>query len=443
MNAARETIAAIATASGAAGVGIVRISGAQTAAIAEALLGRKPKVRYAQIARLYDAEGALIDHGIALFFKAPKSFTGEDVLELQAHGSPIALQLILQRCYALGARPARPGEFSERAYLNGKLDLAQAEAIADLIHAQTNAAARAAARSLMGEFSARVHAVLRELIALRTYVEALIDFPDEEIDFVHEQQIGARHTQLMAMLKQLLADTRAGQRLHDGLYVVIAGPPNAGKSSLLNALAGSDRAIVTAIAGTTRDVLRESLHIDGVPITLVDTAGLRQSPDLIEAEGIRRAARELEKADLALLLIGHDQEPDYQALQADLPEGIAVLRIRSKADQPCTQPAEVDLAIATPSHAPAQGLDQLREKILQHLQQRDGATGTFSARARHTAALVHVSAAIHDAYQARALGLEIFAEELRLAQRALSELTGEFSTEDLLGQIFSNFCIGK
>jgi len=436
----RAPIAAIASGAGAAGVGIVRVSGAGTAQIAQTLLGKPPVNRFAHYAQFHDADGTVIDRGLLLYFHGPHSFTGEDVLELHAHGSPIVLSMLLRRCLALGATAARAGEFSERAYLNGKLDLTQAEAIADLISAQSERAARAALRSLDGEFSRRVRAVLFELTALRTYIEALIDFPDEEIDFSHSREIDARQQRLQQLLDALLLEARQGQRLNDGLYVVIAGPPNAGKSSLMNALAGSDRAIVTPVPGTTRDVLRESLLIDGVPVTLVDTAGLRDSPDVVEAEGIRRAKVEFERADLALLLIGTDQAPDFAALAQSISPGIPLLKIRSKSDLPCKTPVPVDLSI---SCSTGNGLTDLKARILANTELGDGSAGSFSARARHTEALLTVQRQVQYAMAQREFGLELSAEELRLAQRALSEITGDFSTEDLLGQIFSTFCIGK
>ncbi|MBP7623923.1 MAG: tRNA uridine-5-carboxymethylaminomethyl(34) synthesis GTPase MnmE, partial [Xanthomonadales bacterium] len=299
----RDTIAAVATAPGAGGIGIVRLSGADAAGIARRLCGVDVQPRHAHYAKLRDAESDLIDRGLVLWFPGPHSFTGEDVVELQIHGAPVVLARLLARCIELGARPARAGEFSERAFLNGKIDLAQAEAIADLIAAQSEAQARAALRSLQGEFSARVQVLLKSLIDARLHVEAAIDFPEEEIDFLADGQILAKLDTIAGSLDTLLRDAERGQRLRDGLHAVIIGAPNAGKSSLLNALAGSDRAIVTDIAGTTRDLLREAVNIDGIEITLVDTAGLRESPDVIESEGIRRARSELARADLALLVL--------------------------------------------------------------------------------------------------------------------------------------------
>ena len=440
-----DTIAAIATAAGAGGVGIVRISGSQARAIAAGFFNKPLRPRYAHFAKFCDADGVELDHGLLLYFPAPNSFTGEDVVELQAHGSPVALAMLLRRCFQLGARPARAGEFTERAFLNQKLDLAQAEAVADLIAAQSEAAATAAIRSLEGEFSREVERVLAELTELRTYVEALIDFPDEDISFSHDRQVIARTVRLNNLLGSLLIRAKRGQRLRDGLYVVIIGPPNAGKSSLLNALAQSDRAIVTPIAGTTRDVLREQITLNGVPVTLVDTAGLRISPDVIEAEGIRRAHLEIARADLAIVMLGADQVPlDFKDLQASLPPTLKRVCVINKAD--LLQTCEIDdrLFVSTRSGS---GLSELCNKILAITGSdlaNDGSTGTFSARTRHVQALemVQRQLATAQAWLAAEHG-ELAAEDLRLAQMTLSEITGAFSADDLLGKIFSSFCIGK
>src|SRR4249919_3497552 len=319
--AARDTIAAIATAAGAAGIGIVRLSGPRARKIAQALCGAPLAPRHARHVHFLDDDGARIDDGIALYFRAPRSYTGEDVVELQAHGSPPLLARLLARCLALGARAARPGEFTERAFLEGKLDLAQAEAVADLIAAGSEAAARAARRSLDGEFSRRVDAVVEGLTQLRVYIEAALDFPDEDIDFLAAPEVGARLRAVAAALAALRADAARGKRLVDGLHVVIVGAPNVGKSSLLNALAVDDRAIVSPVAGTTRDVIRETLNLDGVALTLVDTAGLRHAPDVIEAEGIRRARAELARADLALAVLD-DSQPSASVELADELRGI-------------------------------------------------------------------------------------------------------------------------
>ncbi len=441
-----DTICAIATAPGAGGIGVVRVSGPQARAIAGFFLGKAAKPRYAHFARFLDRDGLEIDHGLLIFFPTPHSFTGEDVVELQGHGSPVALAMLMQRCLELGARAARAGEFSERAFLNHKLDLTQAEAIADLIAAQSEAAARAAIRSLDGDFSKRVHTVLKELIELRKYIEAMIDFPDEEIDFSHNVEVLQRHQQLCISLVDLQSAARAGQRLRDGIYVVIVGPPNAGKSSLLNALAKTDSAIVTPIAGTTRDVLREHIVIEGIPVTLVDTAGLRESVDLVESEGIRRAHAELTRADLIVLLIGADQALSFAELKKSLPAEVQqrpMLWVRNKSDLQTVADKEAALAIST--HDGDQ-LVSLQKAILRAagVLHRESSEGGFSARARHVHALVQVLEHVQTAgvWFESAQG-ELAAEELRLAQLALSSITGEFSADDLLGQIFSSFCIGK
>ena len=443
----RDTIAAVATAPGAGGIGIVRLSGADAAAIAQTLASVELQPRHAHYVAMRDARGDLIDRGLALWFPGPHSFTGEDVVELQIHGAPVVLARLLARCIELGARHARAGEFSERAFLNGKIDLAQAEAIADLIAAQSDAQARAALRSLQGEFSMRVNALLKTLIDARLHVEAAIDFPEEEIDFLADGQILAKLDAIASSLESLLRDAERGQRLRDGLHAVIIGAPNAGKSSLLNALAGSDRAIVTDIAGTTRDLLREAVNIDGIEITLVDTAGLRESPDVIESEGIRRARAELLRADLAILVVAPEDEVRIDALRTEVPTGAAVLVVHNKsdlADRSSIEPIDANDHV----HVSAKtgiGLDHLRAAIRRHAGLGDGAEGSFSARARHVAALQRVREALANARHrlVHDRAGELVAEELRLAQHALSEITGEFSADDLLGVIFSSFCIGK
>jgi tRNA modification GTPase len=443
------TIAAVATAAGPGGVGVVRISGPRSKAIAAQFLGKTPALRHAHFSAFRDADGQVIDHGLLIFFAGPHSFTGEDVLELQGHGSPMALALLLKRCLELGAAPARAGEFSERAFLNGKMDLAQAEAVADLIGAQSSAAAMAAVRSLEGAFSHRVNSLLRELVELRKYVEALIDFPDEEIDFSHYQQIDQRNQQLQLQLATLLEGARAGQRLRDGLYVVILGPPNAGKSSLLNAMAQTDSAIVTPIAGTTRDVLREQIEIAGVPVTLVDTAGLRDSTNIVEAEGIRRAHAQVHRADVLLLLLGADQAQNFASLRASLPAEIntPILCVRNKSDLPPASDASTDApAVIRISSKTGAGLDALKTALLEagKVFQQGGTEGGFSARLRHVHALEQVQSHLYQSAICLAnKQSELAAEDLRLAQNALSGITGAFTADDLLGQIFSSFCIGK
>lgn len=443
----RATIAAIATAAGAGGIGIVRLSGADALPIARTLSALELRPRHAHYAKLRDAAGSLIDSGLVLWFPAPHSFTGEDVVELQIHGAPVLLARLLARCVELGARHARAGEFAERAFLNGKIDLAQAEAIADLIAARSEAQARAAQRSLQGEFSRRVQSLLQALIDARLHVEAAIDFPEEEIDFLGDGQILAKLDALQSSLAVLLREAERGQRLRDGLHAVLIGAPNAGKSSLLNALAGEERAIVTAIAGTTRDLLREAVNIDGVDITLVDTAGLRDAGDAIESEGIRRARNELARADLAIVVLAPEDETQIDALLAEVPAGAAVLVVHNKSDL-ADRSALAHDAACEHLHLSATrggGIDALRARIRAHAGGGDGSDGGFSARARHVAALHRVRDALACA-RARLVhdrAGELVAEELRIAQQALSEITGAFSSDDLLGAIFAGFCIGK
>ncbi|MBK6726719.1 MAG: tRNA uridine-5-carboxymethylaminomethyl(34) synthesis GTPase MnmE [Xanthomonadales bacterium] len=442
----RATIAAIATAPGAGGIGIVRLSGAEARQIAQTLCALELQPRHAHYAKLHDAGNALIDSGVVLWFPGPHSFTGEDVVELQIHGAPVVLARLLARCIELGARHARAGEFSERAFLNGKIDLAQAEAIADLIAARSEAQARAAQRSLQGEFSRRVQSLLQALIDARLHVEAAIDFPEEEIDFLGDGQILAKLDALQSSLTLLLREAERGQRLRDGLHAVLIGAPNAGKSSLLNALAGEDRAIVTEIAGTTRDLLREAVNIDGIDITLVDTAGLRDAGDAIESEGMRRARSELARADLAIVVLAPEDETQIDALLAEVPAGAAVLVVHNKSDL-ADRSAVVHGGALEHLHLSAtrgSGIDSLRARIRAHAG-GDGSDGSFSARARHVAALQRVRDALANA-RARLVherAGELVAEELRFAQQALSEITGAFSSDDLLGAIFAGFCIGK
>ncbi|MBD8526363.1 tRNA uridine-5-carboxymethylaminomethyl(34) synthesis GTPase MnmE [Pseudomarimonas arenosa] len=447
MNTA-DTIAAIATGPAAGGIGVVRLSGPEVPLIAERLLGDCPPPRRARYAEFRDGAGELLDQGIALYFAAPASFTGEHVLELQGHGSRVMLQLLLQRCVELGARLARPGEFSERAFLNGKLDLAQAEAIADLISAGSEAGARAALRSLQGEFSIQVNRLLERLTRLRVHVEAAIDFPDEDIDFLADAAIEQQWRACLAQHDQLLQQARRGARLREGLHVAIVGPPNAGKSSLLNALAGDERAIVTATAGTTRDVLREAVLIDGVEITLADTAGLRaDTDDQIELEGMRRARAERDRADLILAVVDHRDKAALAELQAELPDGVTVIWIGNKIDQagPPSGRWQPDgrsgIALSAKT---GQGLDQLHRALKQFAEQRTPEAGGFSARQRHIDALQRTGQHLQIAgdHLATRMG-ELMAEELRLAQQALGEITGVFDADALLGEIFSSFCIGK
>lgn len=443
----RDTIAAIATAPGAGGIGIVRLSGADARRIATALCATELKLRHAHYVGFLDGDGELVDRGLALWFQAPHSFTGEDVVELQIHGAPVVLAQLLARCIELGARHARAGEFSERAYLNRKIDLAQAEAIADLIAAQSEAQARAALRSLQGEFSTRVNVLLAALINTRLHVESAIDFPEEEIDFLGDGQILSKLEALAATLAQLQSDAQRGQRLRDGLHAVIIGAPNAGKSSLLNALAGDERAIVTPIAGTTRDLLRETVRIDGIEITLVDTAGLRDSPDVIESEGIRRARAELTRADLAILVLGPEDDTQHATLARELPPGAAHLYLHNKSDlrDRSDLHREGDAMHLHVSAKTGAGLNELRAALHRFAGVGSGTEGSFSARARHVEALTRVQAHLEQATSRLVddRAGELVAEELRQAQLALSEITGDYSADDLLGAIFSSFCIGK
>jgi tRNA modification GTPase len=443
----QHTIVAIATAPGAGGVGIVRLSGPQAQAIAARIGGRPLQPRRAHYVRFRDEQAQLLDDGIALAFPAPHSFTGEDVVELQAHGSPVVLRQLVALACRLGARHARAGEFSERAFLNGKLDLAQAEAIADLIAAADVRSARAARRALDGVFSTRVHAVADRLLALRVHVEAAIDFADEPIDTLGGAAVRQGLETAHAALLTLIADAERGRRLRDGLHAVIVGPPNAGKSSLLNALAGSERAIVTDVAGTTRDVLRESVHLDGLELTLVDTAGLREGGDAIEREGMRRAREELQRADIALVVLDATALDAGRAAVADaIAEVPKRLWVHNKAD--LLDPSDV-IDTHDTVHVSAmrgQGLPILQQALhaLVGMGAPEGSEGEFTARARHVTAL-HL-AVTHLALAqdcVRHEQLELAAEELRLSHDALGQITGVVSADDLLGHIFSTFCIGK
>ena len=443
MSKPADTIAAIASAPGAAGVGVVRVCGPKVPGIAQTLLGRAPAPRHAYLAAFDDTNGALIDRGLLLYFPAPHSYTGEHVLELQCHGSVVLLDAVLRRVCQLGARLARPGEFTERAFLNGKLDLAQAEAVADLIAARSEAGARAAMASLEGAFSRRVQALLKQLIALRVHVEAAIDFPEEDIDFLADPAIARQLGGVRDTLQTLRAEAQRGLRLNDGLRVAIIGRPNAGKSSLLNVLAGSDRAIVTAIPGTTRDVLRESVRLDGIALELADTAGLRDTDDEVEREGVRRAYRELAQADVALLVTEQAHLDDDLALLADLPASVTRVVALNKIDLlPAPPPAHAGTVWPISAKTGA-GLAPLREH-LKHLAGHASGEGAFSARRRHVLALDTVAKELNQAAIAlKCAAGELAAEDLRQAQRTLGEITGEYSSDDLLGAIFSSFCIGK
>jgi tRNA modification GTPase len=443
----QDTIAAIASASGAAGVGVLRVSGPRVPAIARTLLGRTPTSRHAHFAAFHAADDQLIDRGLLLYFPAPASYTGEHVLELQGHGSLVLLDALLLRVCELGARLARPGEFTERAFLNGKLDLAQAEAVADLIAARSQAGARAALRSMEGVFSRKVEALLQALIVLRVHIEAAIDFPEEEIDFLADPAITQKLDALRVQLVELLREAQRGVRLNDGLRVAIVGRPNTGKSSLLNALAGSERAIVTDIAGTTRDVLREHINLDGITLELADTAGLRDTHDPVEREGVRRAHGERERADVVVLVTDAQHADDDLAWLKDLPAGVerivTVNKIDLEGDQARSE-QRVGAHWLWLSVKTGVGLETLRK----HLKQLAGAgsgEGAFSARRRHVLALEqvteHLARTAHVLTETRSG--ELAAEELRHAQHALGEITGTYSSDDLLGAIFSSFCIGK
>ena len=444
-----DTIAAVATPPGRGGVGIVRISGPLSAMIAEAICGVLPIPRQAVLRRFRAGDGSVLDEGIALYFPSPHSFTGEDVLELHGHGGPAVMDLLLARVLQLGARPARPGEFSERAFLNDKLDLVQAEAIADLIASTTAEAARAAVRSLEGAFSTQVHALVEGLIELRMYVEAAIDFPEEEIDFLADGSIAERLGDLRERLRALQGSARQGRLLRDGMTVVIAGQPNVGKSSLLNQLAGREAAIVTDIPGTTRDVLRESIAIDGMPLHVIDTAGLRESLDPVEQEGMRRAWTEIVAADQILLLVDDRQglTAADRALRERLPGQTGVTVIYNKIDlsgrEPALQTVDGSYALWLSVRTGA-GLELLRAH-LKACMGYHGGEGTLMARRRHLEALEQATAALAAAEEQLMMFRtgELAAEELRYAQNALGEITGEFTSDDLLGRIFGSFCIGK
>ena len=451
----KETIVAQATAPGRGGIGILRVSGPLATEVAQAVLGKCPKPRMADYLPFRDADGTVLDQGIALYFKSPNSFTGEDVLELQGHGGQVVLDLLLKRILQIdGIRLARPGEFSEQAFLNDKLDLTQAEAIADLIDATSEQAARSALNSLQGEFSKKVNELVESVIYLRTYVEASIDFPDEEIDFLADGKIEANLRGIINQLEDVRSEAKQGSILREGMKVVIAGRPNAGKSSLLNALAGREAAIVTDIAGTTRDVLREHIHIDGMPLHIIDTAGLRDATDEVERIGISRAWTEIEQADRIILMLDSidPESADLSKVRSEflakLPTTLPVTIVRNKIDLNDEQASESEedgyqiISLSAQTH---DGVQLLREHLKQAMGFQTGMEGGFLARRRHLDALEKASEHLQ-------IGLvqltefhagELLAEELRLVQTYLSEITGEFTSDDLLGNIFSSFCIGK
>jgi tRNA modification GTPase len=449
-----DTIVAIATPPGRGGVGIIRVSGPKSQDIAKAIVGSVPKPRYANYCPFKDDSENTIDEGLAIYFEGPNSFTGEDVLELQGHGGPVVLDFVLKRCIELGARTARPGEFSERAFLNDKMDLTQAEAIADLIDSASEQAARCAVRSLQGAFSKRIHELVSSLIQLRIYVEAAIDFPEEEIDFLSDGKVEKDMRSVMDNLSNVMQEANQGTLLREGMTVVIAGRPNAGKSSLLNSLSGRDTAIVTHIAGTTRDVLREHIHIDGMPLHIIDTAGLRDAPDEVERIGIQRAWDEIEQADRVLLVVDgtetnasapHDIWPDFVD-KLPHPERITV--IRNKADltgETSGISNDAQSPVVRIAAKDGSGIQELRDHLKTIMGYNAASEGGFIARRRHIEALTKASNSL-DCGLDQLLGAsagELLAEDLRMAQNALSEITGEFSSDDLLGKIFGSFCIGK
>ncbi len=445
-----DTIAALATPPGVGGVGIVRVSGPAVTTISLAVLGCLPPPRYASFRSFLGPDREVLDQGIALYFPTPHSFTGEDVLELQGHGGPVVLDRLLKSVLALGSRPARPGEFSERAFLNGKLDLAQAEAISDLIESATDTAAKLANRTLQGELSHRVNELLERIITLRAYVEATVDFPEEEVDFLTNSKVAEDLRAVMHAVDCVRQSARQGQLLRDGMTLVIAGRPNAGKSSLLNALAGRDSAIVTHVPGTTRDLLREHIQIDGMPLHIVDTAGLREGSDPVEQEGIRRARREMEQADWILWIFDNQEDPDHDALdRASLPRKVPITLVRNKIDLTGSAPGlhrmpdgAVEVAIAA---ATGEGMPELRTHLKACVGYQGPGEGEFMARRRHLVALERTASHLHQGQRAltEVAAGELLAEELRLAQNALSEITGEYLPDDLLGEIFGRFCIGK
>ena len=450
-----DTIVAQATPPGRGGVGILRISGPKAQEVAQAVLGKLPKARYAEYLPFLANDGSTLDEGIALFFPNPHSFTGEDVLELQGHGGPVILDLLLKRILEIsGVRIARPGEFSERAFLNDKLDLAQAEAIADLIDASSEQAAKSAISSLQGVFSKKVNSLVESLIHLRIFTEAAIDFPEEEIDFLSDGKIEAELNQVIQRLNEVRQEAKQGSLLREGMKVVIAGRPNAGKSSLLNALAGRDAAIVTNIAGTTRDVLREHIHIDGMPLHIIDTAGLREASDEVERIGIERAWQEIEQADRVLFMVDstttNETNPEklWPEFIERLPKNMPVTVIRNKADltgEALGYSEDEGYALIQLSARTGEGVMLLREHLKQAMGFTSSTEGGFLARRRHLQALEKAAEHLNNGqYQLITFHAgELLAEELRLAQEALSEITGEFTSDDLLGRIFSSFCIGK
>ena len=442
-----DTIAAIATASGAGGIGVVRVSGPAVQLIAAQVLGSCPAPRHASYLDFKQANGDLIDRGIAIFYPNPHSYTGEDVLELQAHGGTALMQILLARCIALGARQAEPGEFTRRAYLNDKIDLAQAEAVADVINAATIEAAKSAVRSLSGEFSQRINALLLKLIDLRMFVEACLDFPEEEIDFITQGRVAEKLASIITELNSVFSKAKQGSLLREGINVVLVGQPNVGKSSLMNQLAGEEIAIVTSIAGTTRDTIKNAIQINGVPLHVIDTAGLRETDDEVEKFGIARTWRAAESANIALLLVdaAHGITETEKSILARLPQEIRKIWVHNKIDVANELPLVKEINGATHIYLSAKtgaGLELLKSHLLKLVGYENNSEGVFMARARHLEALLKVETHLSIAGQ-QIKSAELLAEELRIAQDALGSITGEFTPDDLLGEIFSKFCIGK
>jgi tRNA modification GTPase len=447
VNVLTDTIAAIATASGSGGIGVVRVSGPQAPAIAQSILGHCPAPRHAVYLPFKEADASTIDQGIALFFQGPNSYTGEDVLELQAHGGPAILQILLMRCLSLGARQALPGEFTQRAYLNDKMDLAQAEAVADVINASTVEAARSAMRSLSGEFSSRIHVLLERLIELRMYVEACLDFPEEEIDFISQGNVELKLNNILLELQKVFQQAKQGNLLREGLTVVLVGQPNVGKSSLINQLAGDEVAIVTPIAGTTRDTVKSLIQINGIPLHIIDTAGLRETDDEIEKFGIARTWRALESANIALLLLdaSHGITDVEKSILDRLPLDLPKIWVHNKIDLSSELPSLKEIDRETHIFISAKkgdGVDLLKAHLLKMAGWQTTSEGVFMARTRHLEAIAEVESYLNAALQSIQQA-ELVAENLRSAQTALNSITGEFTPDDLLGEIFSKFCIGK
>jgi tRNA modification GTPase len=447
VTATSDLIAAIATAPGRAGIGVVRVSGRALGRLAGELIGSVPPARRATRAVFRDAGGAPIDDGIALYFPAPHSYTGEDVLEVHGHGGPVVLQMLLRRCFELGARLAEPGEFTRRAFLNDKLDLAQAEAVADVIEAATETAARCAVRSLRGEFSAAIGSLRDQLVELRMLAEATLDFPEEELDPLDRADARARLERLRTALAETLARAMQGSLLRTGLHVVLAGQPNVGKSSLLNRLAGEDLAIVTPIPGTTRDSVRQAIQIEGVPLNVVDTAGLRESADEVERLGIERTWSEIERADLLLLVVDAREGVTAadEAIAARLPQRLRRVVVHNKIDLAGAEPRAIEQPAGTAVYLSAktgEGVELLRKTLLEHAGWQSAEESVFIARERHLIALRRAGEHL-EAAAGQSRSAELFAEELRLAHSALGAITGEFTADDLLGEIFARFCIGK